>query len=1535
MLEFVEVADVQIMAESSSTSGTNNTSARDRILELETRMRRIEGLLGVPTGSPTETLYQQVEGLHAVADRNVACIADLSEFVERRMVSVGEDFESKYEGFELELNLLKKAVGAGTTGHSSASTKFKVPDPKPFGGKRSAKELENFLWDMETYFQAAKVPDEEKVSITSMYLIEDAKLWWRARLSDDASANRDKIETWETLKRELKEQFLPSNTSWLARESLRKLKHSGTTRDYVKDFSSLMLDVRDMSEEDKLFNFLAGLQPWAQAELRRQGVKDLPSAIAAADRLVDFKAIGASDAVPKRYDAKDKGKSKFVKSDKFRKKKNKKDGESITKEIKETYVFDKTKRGCFICNGDHRMRDCPKKEKLSALVAEEEKIQNEDGPSLVNPLQLLGALHVEKQSQSKGLMYVKTLINGREIMAMVDTGATHNFVAEREVQSLGLKLAQHSSQIKAVNSEAKPIKGVTNVELKVGSWSGQCGLMAVPLDDFDVILGNEFLVAAQVAVMPHLGGLLIADVNNPSFVKGVYDVTTISGKKAGLISAIQIEKGLRHGDVTYVAAMVEIKPDVYQEVPDAVADLLEQFHDIMPVELPKSLPPRRAIDHKIELEPGAVVPAKAPYRMSPSELVELRKQLTELLDCGMIQPSKAPFGSPVLFQKKQDGTLRMCIDYRALNKVTIKNKYPIPNVLDLFDKLSRARYFTKIDLRSGYWQVRIAEGDEAKTTCVTRYGSYEFLVMPFGLTNAPATFCNLMNDVLFEYLDRFVVVYLDDIVVYSESLEDHLMHLTDVFSRLREYELYVKKEKCEFCRDQITFLGHVIGRGKVHMDKKKVQAIVDWSAPTKESELRSFLGLTNYYRRFIMGYSRIVGPLTDLLRKGNKYAWSVQCVEAFETLKKAIVSEPVLRLPEFDKPFEVFTDASDRALGGVLMQERHPIAFESRKLKDAEVRYSTHEKEMMAVVHCLEVWRHYLLGTKFVVITDNVANTYFQTQKKLTPKQARWQEFLSEFDFQLVHKAGKHNEVADALSRKSVHDYVAALTVIESDFLGRIREASPLDKVYQKLVDQVRNGEIRKYWIEDELLFAKGNRAYVPSGPLRKELLRETHDPQWAGHPGVARMLALLCRTYYWPKMEEDVEHYVKTCLVCQLDKTERLKEAGLLQPLPIPERPWQSVSMDFILGFPKVNGLASILVVVDRFTKYAVFIGAPKVCSAELTAELFFKNVIKYFGVPQDIVSDRDTRFTGRFWTALFNMMGSELKFSTANHPQTDGQTERMNQLLEEYMRHYVTASQRNWADLLDVAQFSYNLHKSSATGLSPFELLYSFQPTTPHEVALQKSGGDCPAAYRFARAKQELLDEAKDSLAKAQRRMKKYADKGRRDVEFQVGERVLLKLTPQIWKKISAKTVHRGLVPRYDGPFEVMTKVGKVAYRLKLPDRLKIHPTFHVSFLKKFQEDQTRVQTSRAPPVVRYEFDRKVARILDDRVLGQSKKNRRVDYLVQWVGDSEADATWIRNVNLWQFEDEIADYEKRKGLLGVSTWTSSSSSGGGLLDP
>lgn len=1519
----------------------NNTT---RINELQEKLQALETYVGTRLVGEEGSLVDQFRASNALLENLRAEVAEHVVEFNKKLDDMAHDVlaatnrtlevSERFERISEDMALVKRAVAGGpvSDGHHS---KLRVPEPKSFGGSRNAKELENFLWDMEQYFVAAHILDREKVTITSMYLTEDAKLWWRTRTEDDVSAGRPKIETWAVLKKELKDQFLPLNTSWLARDTLKHLKQTGSVREYVKEFSSLMLDIKNMSEEDKLFNFMSGLQQWAQTELRRQGVKDLPTAIAAADSLVDYKYSGpnAADGKKKQMGKKEKGGSKDGKKDK----KFKKGADKPSKPKSDGQSKDNKSKGCFICGGPHRMRECPKKEKVNALVADDSNEGTSDGPRM-SPLQLLGALQTQKAKTPtpRGLMYVSVVVNGQEVLAMVDTGATNNFVAEREVDKLKLNLQENASKIKAVNSEARPIRGTAVADLKVGPWEGKCSLMAVPLDDFDLILGMEFLMSAKCMVMPHLGGLMITDEKMSGFVSTIYpNLEKKEGKrKASLLSAVQLESGLKRGEETYLCALIEIKPGVAQEVPDTVAKVLDDFKDVMPPELPKTLPPRRAVDHKIELEPGARPPAQAPYRMGPAELVELRKQLADLLESGFLRPSKAPYGAPVLFQKKQDGSMRMCVDYRALNKVTIKNKYPIPNVADLFDRLSRAKYFTKLDLRAGYWQVRIAAGDEAKTACVTRYGSYEFLVMPFGLTNAPATFCNLMSDVFYEYLDRFVVVYLDDIVVYSETLDGHVEHLRLIFQKLREYQLYVKKEKCEFCRTEVMFLGHWISQGRVRMDERKVQAIIEWTAPTKVAELRSFLGLANYYRKFIKGYSKKVAPLTDLLKKDCKWDWSVGCQEAFDNLKVAVSSEPVLRLPDFEIPFEVHTDASDRAIGGVLVQDGHPVAYESRKLKDAEQRYSTHEKEMTAVVHCLETWKHYLLGTKFVVVTDNVANTYFKTQKKLTPKQARWQEFLAEFDFVWVHKPGLQNSVADALSRKVVQEFVNALTVVEAEYLDKIKEQSLNDTVYQKLRMHVQEGLVRRYWIEDDLLYAKGSRLYVPSGGgLRRQIMHETHDTKWAGHPGIERMLALLSRSYYWPKMENDVEAYVKSCLVCQVDKLEKKSEAGLLQPLPIPDRPWQSVSMDFISGLPKVDGMRSIFVVVDRFSKYAVFIPAPHACTADVAAGLFFRNVVKYFGLPEDIISDRDTRFTGRFWTTLFGLVGSELKFSTANHPQTDGQTERMNQLLEEYLRHYVTASQKNWLELLEPAQFCYNLHQSSATGMSPFELSMGFQPRTPNDVAVQRTGGNCPAAYRYARARTELLEEARDSLSKAVRRMKKYADAHRRPLAFKVGDMVLLKLTPQIWKKISSKAVHRGLVPKYDGPFEVLKKVGAVAYRLKLPDRLKVHPTFHVSYLKPFQQellDAGRKQAKRAPPVIRKQFDKDVEKILAHKTEGMSKKNRRTDYLVHWKGEDEVDASWERDVTLWQFEKQIAEY-----WAHPPTRTSGSSGGGGLLAP
>ncbi|KAL0445817.1 UNVERIFIED_CONTAM: Transposon Tf2-11 polyprotein [Sesamum latifolium] len=654
----------------------------------------------------------------------------------------------------------------------------------------------------------------------------------------------------------------------------------------------------------------------------------------------------------------------------------------------------------------------------------------------------------------------------------------------------------------------------------------------------------------------------------------------------------------------------------------------------------------------------------------------------------------------------------MCCDYRALNKITVKNKYPIPLVADCFDHLSQEKYFTKIDLRSGYWQVRIKEGDEAKTTVVTR------------------------------------------------TLAEHVEHLRQVLARLREYELYGKVSKCSFAQETISFLGHIVERGCIRMDPKKVQAIEEWQPPSDVHDLRSFLGLANYYRHFVKSYSEIAWPMINLLKKMETWNWTPQCQESFDRLKRAMVTDPVLALPDMSKPFVMETDASDFALGGVLIQDGHPVAFESRKLKDVERRYSVHEKELLVVVHCLRLWRHYLLGSPFMVKTDKTA-----------------------FHFVLEHRAGSSNHVANALSHRAdlaSLGLVAALSssVVATSIRDRARELLPKDSAAQGLVHLVEQGKARQFLVEDGLLMTKGNRLYVPKGgDLRKSLISKCHDTLWVGHQGEERTYTLVQRAYYWPQMRDDVETYVRTCLIYQQHKADHQKKTGLLQPLPIPTRPWESVSMDYISGLPKVGDLGSIIIVVDQLSKYATFIAAPNHVAAEGMAHLFFKHIVKYWGLPKDIVSDRDSHFTGVFWTELFKILGSKLSMSSSYHPQSDGQTERFNSMLEEYLRHFVRGTQKDWVKLLDVAQLCFNAQKSSSTNKSAFEIATGQQPLLPHTLDSPQSVRS-PLARNFSQEWKQNVDIARSCLEKAQKRMKKYANQNRRFIEFNAGDLVMVKV-------------------------------------------------------------------------------------------------------------------------------------------------------------
>jgi hypothetical protein len=950
--------------------------------------------------------------------------------------------------------------------------------------------------------------------------------------------------------------------------------------------------------------------------------------------------------------------------------------------------------------------------------------------------------------------------------------------------------------------------------------------------------------------------------------------------------------------------------------------------------------------------------------LSPLELAELKKQIKEMLALGIIEPSSSPYGAPVLFVQKKDGSLRMCTDYRALNKLTIRNQYPLPRIDDLLDSLNGCSYFSSIDLKSGYHQIRIAPEDVPKTAFRTPIGHYQFKVLQFGLTNAPATFQNVMNDIFAPYLNQFVVVYLDDILIFSKSEQEHLQHIELVLQKLRHYGLYANGKKCDFLKSELEFLGHIIGKDGIKVDPKKTAVVQAWVKPKTITELRSFLGLANYFRRFVQGYSTMVAPLTALLQKNKTLSeWDDKCDEAFNEVKQALADAPVLAHPDFDRPFEVICDASIVGIGAVLIQDKHPIAFMSRKLNKAEIRYTTTEQELLAVVEALKAWRCYLEGVEFTVFTDHNPNTYMQTKPVLSRREARWNDVLQQYRFQWKYKPGKDNVVADAISRYPLSDIMnvaepmsiaqgsnanmmisamcVAITTIGSGRAGDRRKrgrpgprvipmtgAEPADE-FAELVpsskrarhmldltgisDRIHKAYSKDPWFADvnntkQLTNVGGfwyqgrDKLVVPNdATLREELLYEAHDAPYSGHLGVDKTYHTLQRHYWWPNMRNDVRSYVSGCQSCQRNKAKNVAPGGLLQPLPVPDQPWRTITMDLITDLPETSsGYDSIAVFVDKLTKMTHFAPCKKTIGAAAFAQLYAQQVVRLHGFQKEIVADRDSRWNNAFWKEVCRLFGTKLCLTTAFHPQSDGQTERMNRTLEEMLRHYVSPIHTDWDTHLSQLEFAFNNSLQASSKHTPFFLNTGQHPLTPLGDIAQTNN---PAARTLVEDWSTRVSRAIQYLNTARNRMKQLADASRREVQFKVGDRVLLNS-----KHIKLKHPgSRKLLPRYIGPFKVTEKVGNVAYRLDLPKNMKCHDVFHVSLLHAFIKGK-HYQPPPPPLEVDGELEYEVEKILSHTGNKPGKKW----FLIKWAGYPEEHNTWEPEKNLTHCKQILQDYWK-----------------------
>ena len=1054
----------------------------------------------------------------------------------------------------------------------------------------------------------------------------------------------------------------------------------------------------------------------------------------------------------------------------------------------------------------------------------------------------------DMEQQRDNIFHTRCHVQGKTCNLIIESGSCTNVASVSMVEKLGLKLIPHPRPYRLLwlnNCGEMKVNKQVIVSFQIGRYVDEVLCDVVPMHAGHILLGRPWQFDRKVS---HDGFL-----NRYSFVhdgrkvtltplspKEVYAdqckiekerveaekaktiiVPPKSGKDSGIESSEKpkVKKGsflARESDVrhalhtnrvvffiTYKDVCLNTTNALDLALPREFVALLQEFDDVFPEEMPSGLPPERGIEHQIDFVPGAAIPNRPAYRSNPEETKELQRQVDELMSKGYVRESLSPCAVPVILVPKKDGTWRMCVDCRAINKITVKYRHPIPRLDDMLDELHGACLFTKIDLRSGYYQIRMKYGDEWKTAFKTKYGLYEWLVMRFGLTNAPSTFMRLMIHVLREFLGKYVVVYFDDILIYSRSLDEHVMHVRAVLDVLRKEKLFANIKKCSFCLDRVNFLGFIVGMHGVEVDSEKVKVIKEWPKPTNVSQVRSSHGLASFYRRFIKDFSTIAAPLNELVKKNVVFHWGDAQDHAFNLLKENLCNAPLLVLPNFDKIFEIECDASGVGIGAVLMQEGRPICYFSEKLNGAALNYPTYDKELFALVRALQTWQHYLWPKEFVIHTDHESLKHLKGQGKLNRRHAKWMEFIETFPYVIKYKKGKDNVVADALSRR-----YALLNTQDSKSLGfeYIKELYIDDADFGKVYGTCVNGNaFADFYVFDGFLFKK-NRLCVPTCSLRLLLIKEAHGGGLMGHFGVDKTLSLIWDHFFWPSMRRDVQRICSKCVVCMQVKS-KLKPHGLYAPLPVPEMPWVDLSMDFVLGLPRTRkGSDSIFVVVDRFSKMAHFIPCHKTDDARHIADLFFREVVRLHGIPRTIVSDRDVKFLSHFWRVLWGKLGTKLLFSTTCHPQTDGQTEVVNRTMVQLLRALISRNLKSWEDLLPYVEFAYNRVVHSTTHTSPFEVVYGFNPLTPIDlIPLPINNLVSDDGVSKADLVKSMHKQVKERIEKQNTRTAERVNKGRKLVVFKPGDWVWVHFRKERFPNQRKSK----LSPRGAGPFQVVARI------------------------------------------------------------------------------------------------------------------------------
>jgi hypothetical protein len=1157
--------------------------------------------------------------------------------------------------------------------------------------------------------------------------------------------------------------------------------------------------------------------------------------------------------------------------------------------------------------------------------------------------------------------YTPGSISGHKIDVLIDSGSSSNIVSDRLTPSLVVRPLETPIQAEFANGSSSVLTEKTTVPLVIDGVHHEVPSLIAPIAS-DMILGTPW-IQDNAPVTFHLPGTITYKHDNTERSVSTLPLAAIlkqqekppkKTKRGTVILPISVQElqNIRNSCQIFHVDL-KAQSDAQKIDPDATSYNMEEFASLDPLaqilvhkykdifQAPTVLPPSRPEDIRIELKdekkPASM---KGLGRLNERENSLLKETLERLIEREQIQVSTSEYGARILFVKKPDGGLRLCVDYRDLNENTIKNRCPIPNIADLRDRVKGAKFFSKIDFRDGYYNLRVHQDSIEKTAFRCRFGLFEFKVMPFGLTNAPAAFSAMMNRIFGDWLDVFVICYLDDLVIYSKSKEDHSRHLQMVLERLRTNKLYCKLSKCDFFKNQVEFCGHTISETGVSIATSKVKAIQARPTINSAKDISKYLGVTVWFQDFIENYAEITEPLTRLLKKNAPFEFGKEQEDAVTKLIQKITEAPILKYFDDSKKTKVFSDASLYAIGGWIAQEYkngwHPVVYVSRKLRNAELNYTTAERELLALLYVLEKQGHYLRGgIPFEVNLDSKILENLQSMDFTNRRLARWILMMQDYNMTVKHIPGKTNTVADYLTRNvevapTCHKCKTKIKIFStvvgaaSQFLEGYTEAATADPFLQKVqawwdspenTDRDGNKFVQFKKIREKWFI--GKRVYIPdSETLKLEILNKYHDAISAGHQGILRTRGRITRLYYWPGMEQDIRKYIRSCTLCQRHSERNSLLAGKLHPLPIPQDRFRDISIDFATISPSKEGFDALMVIVCRLTKLCRLIPCYKTCSAEDVAKLFIDNWYSHgFGLPESITSDRDTKFTSQLWKNLAEQLGIKLELTTSRHQNADGQAEIAIRTYKRTAKKFASISNLDWVEKLHLLEFALNNSVSSSTGHTPFFMAFGFNPRVIVEeygVMDDTSSGIIEGDDLLGVINRNLI-QVKDAIGLAQDlQADQYNKKRVKSPNYHAGDLVYLSAEGINWPSYASSP--KESIPNYFGPFTITTvdqSRDNVTVELPKTAPKSLFPTFHVSKVKPaisrekafpaFQDVHDRPgPTEVSEEGEKYELGKIVA--------SRNRYNRR-EFLVKYKGYPDSHNEWFP-FNIQKLDDWIDDW-------------------------